>query len=165
MLRATLNEGVPLQVLAADGRVDLFAQAKIYSNGSLLTTLPLPAIDAGLYGTTYTPVAEGYLSVVYQLFYDVGLTIAADYDLESELVEVSSDKTNILRILGLLHHKAILDSQMYDAAGNLTSARVRAYDTQDHANLGGLTGLLFTWQVVAVYTNGRVSDFRIKEVP
>ena len=165
MLRATLNEAVPLQVLAADGKTDLFAQATLYSEGAALTTLAVPHIDGGLYGTTYTPTAEGYLSVVYRFFYDAGLTIPADYDLEAEAIEVSSDKTNILRILGLLHHNAVLDQQVYDPDGNLLTARIRAYDTRAHADLAGLTGLLFTWSVVAVYTGGRVSDFRIKEAP
>jgi len=165
MLRATLNEAVPLQVLAADGKTDLYAQAFVYRDGVLLTTLPLPHLDAGLYGVSYTASQEGYLSVVYKLFYDSGFTVPADYEYEAEVLEVSSDKTNILRLLGLMHHKAVLDQQMFDGAGNLTSARLRAYDTQAHADLAGLTGLLFTWQVAALYTSGRVSDFRIKEAP
>lgn len=165
MLRATLNEAVPLQVLAADGKTDLYAQATLYSNGVSLTTLALPHLDGGLYGSTYTPVTEGYLSVVYRFFYDPGLTVLADYDLEAEAVEVSSDKTNLLRILGLLHHNSVLDQQIYDGDGNLITARIRAYDSRPNADLAGLTGLLFTWSVVAIYTGGRVSDFRIKEAP
>jgi hypothetical protein len=165
MLRATLNEAVPLQVLAADGKVDLYAKATLYSDGALLSTVDLSHIDGGLYGASYTPSEEGYLSVVYRFFYDAGMTIPADYDLESEAIEVSSDKTNILRILGLLHHNATVDQQDYDDAGNLKFARVRSYKTPDDRLLGGLTGLLFTWLVKASYTGGRVSNFSIEEVP
>lgn len=165
MLRATLNEAVPIQVLASDGRVDLYAKAYLYDvAGSLLASLDLPHLATGLYGSTYIWNTEGYFTVVYRLFYDSGFSSPADYDYESELVEVSSDKTNIFRLLGLLHHKAVLDQQTYDNAGNLTSARLRAYDTQSNADSAGLIGLLFTWQVVASYTSGVLSDFRIREI-
>lgn len=163
MLRATLNEAVPIQVLASDGKTDLFAQAVVYRGAAILATISLLHLDSGLYGSSYTPTAEGYLSVVYKFFYDAARSVVADYEFESELVEVSSDKTNILRLLGLMHHKAILDQQTYDPAGNLVSARLRAYDSQTNADSNGVTGLLFTWRVAAVYTGGRVSDFRIRD--
>lgn len=165
MLRATLNEPVPLQVLASDGRTDLFAQALIYQGATLLTTLSLPHLDTGLYGANHTPSAEGYFSVIYKLFYDAGFTVPADYDFESEILEVDTFKTNLLRVLGLLHHNAVLDQQIYDTAGNLLTARLRSYNSVLNAQAGGLTGLLFTWNVVAEYTSGRVSRFSIEEVP
>jgi hypothetical protein len=163
MVLATLNEAVPLQVLAADGRTDLYARAVLYLNAAVLTTLTLPHIDGGLYGTTYTPVVEGYISVVYKLFNDAGFSVPAEYDLESEIVEVSSNKLNILRILGLLHHNAVLDQQVYNGAGNMTAARLRSYDSVAHAQAAGSTGLLFTWNVVTVYTSGQVTRFSIEE--
>jgi hypothetical protein len=165
MLRATTNEDIPLQVLAADGNTGLFAKVDIYRDGAVVETISLPHLSNGLYGATYHPIQEGYLSAIYVFFYDAGLTVEADYDHESELIEVCSDKTNILRIMGLLHHNAILDQQVYNAENHLTSARLRAYDSREHADAGGLTGLLFTWLVSAVYTAGRVTDFRIKEQP
>lgn len=165
MLRATLNEPVPLQVLASDGRTDLFAQALVYQGATLLTTLSLPHLDTGLYGASYTPTAEGYLSVVYKLFYDNAFTIPADYDFESETLEIDTFKTNLLRILGLLHHNAVLDQQVFTPDGQLSTARLRSYDSVLNAQAGGLTGLLFTWHVVAEYTSGRVSRFSIEEVP
>jgi len=165
MLRATLQEAVPLQVLAADGRTDLYAKVKLYSGDTPLVSLDLTHIDGGLYGTTYTPDAEGWLSAVYQLFEDSARTVPADYDLESETIEVSSDKTNILRILGLLHHNAIVDEQAYNQAGKLTSARVRAWRTTAGMEIQDPSELLFVWRVLGVYTNGRLTDFRIKDEP
>ncbi len=164
MVRATLNEAVPLQVLASDGKTDLYAQATLYLDDVVVETIELPHLDAGLYSASYTPATEGYFSVVYRFFYDAGMTVVADYDFESELIEVSSDKTNILRLLGLVHHNSIFDQQVYDGAGNLIGGRVRAYDTPAHSLLGGVTGLLFTWQITGVYTGGRLSDWRIREV-
>jgi len=165
MLRATINEPVPIQVLAADGRVDLFAQAKLYRDTSLLTTLSLAHIANGLYGSNYTPDQEGYLSVVYQLFEDSGMIVPAYYDLESETVEVTSDKLNLLRILGLLHENAVFDQQTYDAAQNLLTGRIRVYDTKDHADAAGVLGLKFTWGVHAVYTSGLLSRYSITREP
>lgn len=162
MLRATLNEAVPLQVLAADGRTDLFARATLRdASNSVLTILTLPHIATGMYGASYTPSAEGYVSVIYELFYDSGMTVPADYDLESELLEVSSDKTNLARILGLLHENTVFDQQIYDTGGNLVSGRLRAYDTKAHALSAGLTGLLFTWNLSASYTGGQLSQYLI----
>lgn len=161
MLRATLNQPVPLQVLAADGKTDLYAQAALYADGSPLATVSLPHIDGGLYGATYTATQEGYLSVVYKLFYDAGLTVPADYDYEAETVEVSSDKTNILRILGLLHENAVLDQQTYDGGGSLISARLRVYDSKTNALSAGLTGLSFTYAIQASYSNGQLTNWKI----
>jgi hypothetical protein len=165
MLRATTNEDIPLQVLASDGNTGLFAKVDLYRDGVVVETISLPHLSNGLYGATYSPTQDGYLSAIYVFFYDAGLTVEADYDHESELIEVCADKTNLIRILGLLHHNAVLDQQVYNTENHLVSARLRAYDSRANADLSGLTGLLFTWLVSAVYTAGRVSDFRIKEQP
>lgn len=161
MLRATLNEAVPLQVLASDGNTALFARALIYRAGALEATVSLLPIAGGLYGLDHTFVQEGYVSVVYQLFFDAGLTVPAPYDLESEIIEVSSDKSNILRILGLLHENAVFDQQVFDVSGNLVSGRIRSYDTKLNAQAAGLTGLLFTWLLSAVYTGGQLSRYSL----
>lgn len=41
-------------------------------------------------------------------------------------------KIDLTRILGLLHHNAILDDQVYDSNLQLTSARLRVFDTAAH---------------------------------
>lgn len=161
MLRATLNEQVPLQVLAADGRTDLYAQATLYRGDTVLDTLDLPHIDRGLYGLTYLPAAEGYLTLVYRLFSDSGRAIPAPYDLDAEIVEVSSDKVNLLRILGMMHENAVYDQQVYDAGRNLTAGRVRCYKSKAAALAQDPAGLLFTYQLTAAYTNGNLSFYRI----
>jgi hypothetical protein len=161
MLRATLNEPVPLQVLASDGRTDLYAQASIYRSGVLLGTVDLVHQDQGLYGGVYTPTQEGYLTTVYRLYSDPSMTVLAPYDLEGEVIEVSSDKLNLLRILGLLHENSVFDQQVYDGARNLTSGRVRCYKDKASSLAQDPAGLLFTYQLSAAYTNGNLSFYRI----
>ena len=151
MLRATLQQAVPLQALAADGRTDLYARAELFDGAVSIGIFPLPHLAGGLYGSTHVPSAEGYLTAVFSFFEDAGYTIPAYYDLGAETIEVSSDKTNIMRILGLLHENSVVDLQTYNVNGDLLTARVRAYDSKPNALTAGLTGLRYTWSVVAVY--------------
>lgn len=162
MLRATLGEAVPIQVQVSTGQGDLYGQAKIYNlSGTLVVTLPLPHIVGGLYGDTHTFTDGGHYTVVYQLFIDVGLSNPSTFDIEAEAIEANSDKTNILRILGLTHDNVRIDHQTYNLDGNLLTSRIRHYDTEANANAGGITGLLNTWQVVATYTTGVLSDYKV----
>lgn len=162
MLRATLGEAVPIQVQVSTGQTDLYGQAKVYDlSGTLVLTLPLPHIAGGLYGDTHTFTSGGHFTVVYQMFTDVGLSSPSDFDIEAEAIEANSDKTNILRILGLTHDNVRIDQQTYDGGDNLLTSRIRHYDTEANANVGGATGLLNTWQVTATYTAGFLSDYRV----
>jgi hypothetical protein len=161
MLRATVNEAVPLQVLASDGRVDLYVQARLFRGTIQIETLSLPHISGGLYGTTYVSDQEGYISVVYQLFEDSGFTVPAYYDLESEILEVDSIKLFLYRILGLLHENTIFDEQTYDTAQNLLTGRIRSYDTPEHKDAGGTEGLRNIWRVNATYSAGLLSNYSI----
>jgi hypothetical protein len=162
MLRATLGEAVPIQVQISTGQSDLFGRAKVYNiNGTLVLTLSLPHIVGGLYGATHTFSGAGHYTVVYQLFRDASFIIPSGFDIEAEAIEANSDKTNIVRILGLTHDNVRIDEQTYDAQNNLLTSRIRHYDTASNQALGGLTGLLNTWQVTAVYTAGFLSDYRV----
>lgn len=162
MLRATLGEAVPIQVQVSTGQADLFGRAKMYDiTGTLVSTFTLPHIAGGLYGTTHTFTTGGHYTVVYQLFTDVGFTSPSVFDVEAEAIEANSDKTNILRILGLTHDNVKIDNQTYDGENNLLTSRIRHYDTEANANTGGTAGLLNTWQVTATYTAGLLSDYRV----
>ena len=162
MLRATLGEAIPIQVQVSTGQSDLFGRARVYNiTGTLVFTFSLPHIADGLYGTTHIFTAGGHYTVIYQLFTDVGLTTPSTFDIEAEAIEANSDKTNILRILGLTHDNVKIDSQTYDTENNLLTSRIRHYDTETNANTGGAAGLLNTWQVTATYTAGLLSDYRV----
>lgn len=160
-MRATLNEPVPLQVLAADGRSDLFARAHLYLEGAFLVEVALLYLADGIYAASYTPDQVGYHSIVYQLFVDSGFTVPAPYDLEAEVLDVSEDQTDLRRILGMLHENAVYDQQVFDGARNLTSGRVRCYKDKTAALAQDPAGLLFTYQLTAAYTNGNLSFYRI----
>lgn len=160
MIRATLDESVPLQIQLNTGETTLYGRAKIYdSTGALYATESLAHIDNGLYGGTYTFIAPGHYTVVYQMFLDSGFTAASDYDIEAETVEANSDKTNILRILGLTNDNVVIDSNTYNLEGNLLTSRVRQYATKAHAELAGMSGLLDVWSVTAVYSGDKLQKY------
>ena len=173
MLLATVNEAVTLSMLASDGRTDLFGQARVYNSlGGLVTTINLSHVAEGVYQSNYTPTAEGYFQVVYQLYFDSGRTVDAGYEHQAETLDVNSFRTNILRILGLLHENAVVDQQSYDGDGNLTQARIRSYNSSTNASNAAAvspatynTGLLFTWQVDATYSSGSLVKYVITRVP
>jgi hypothetical protein len=160
MIRATLDEVIPLQIQLNDGQTALYGRAKVYdSSGALFVTLPLSHIDNGLYGTSYTFISPGHYTVVYQMFLDAGLTIPSEYDIEAETVEANSDKTNILRILGMTHDNTVIDQQTYNLQGNLLTSRIRQYETKAQAELAGASGLLNTWSMVATFSGDKLTKY------
>lgn len=175
MLRATIDEPTPLQVQVGDGRTDLFARVRLFDPaGSELTGSPvsLPHLTGGLYGATFTFDTEGYSTAVYNLYEDAGFTLDASYDIEAEVIEAVPDKFNIKKILGLTHGNTLEDSHDYDVAGNITSIRVRNYDSEANAAAaeltspaGGTTGLLFTWTITMEYTANRLTKYLVVEEP
>lgn len=98
------------------------------------------------------PIVIGATSIMGQLelIKDGG---DGDYDITADsLHDLSS---SLGRVLGLQHDNAIVDNHIYDAQGQLTSARLRVFDTV--ANLpvtpGGseTTGLIFEYTFTATY--------------
>lgn len=165
MLRATLNEPVPLQAFATDGNEDLFVRVMLYdATGAVLSTLSPSHVSGGLYSVSWTPGIEGYFTAVYDFFLDAGYVQASpDHERAAEQIEVSSDKTNILRLLGLAHENAILDQQVYDNNRRLLSARLRAYNSKANAQAAGNDGLLFEWSIGASYDeHARSTLFKIE---
>lgn len=162
MIRATLGESVPLQVQVGTGQADLYGRVKVYDgNGDLYLTEALVHIENGLYGTTHTFSVEGHYTAVYQLFLDASFISASDFDIEAEAIEANSDKTNILRILGLTHDNVYIDNHTFDLQGNLLTSRVRHYDTKANADAHGTLGLLNTWQISATYTGERLDSYKV----
>jgi len=166
-MRATLNEPVPLQALANDGNVGLFVRVTVLNPALAVDSTLYPThITKGLYSVNWTPLTEGYFSIVYEFFLDAGYTVVAyDYPQGAESIEVSSDKTNLLRLLGLEHENTVLDNQVYNAHRHLTSARLRSYNSAANAVAAGVTGLLFEWNIVATYDGSELNNkFRIDRV-
>jgi len=167
LLRATLNEPVPLQALANDGKTDLYVRVTILNPALTVEATLYPMhVMKGLYSVNWTPTAEGYYSAIYEFFTNPGYTVVAyDYPQQGETVEVNSDKTNILRLLALEHENTVLDMQVYDGARRLLSSRLRGYNSAVNAQAAGVTGLLFEWHILATYdVQGRNNLFRIDRV-
>lgn len=162
MIRATLGEAVPLQVQVGTGQDDLYGRVKVYDGtGGLYLTAALGHIENGLYGTTHTFTLEGHYTAVYQLFLDASFLIPSEFDIEAEAIEANSDKTNILRILGLTHDNVYIDNHTFDAQGNLLTSRVRQYDSKANADAHGALGLIYTWNIVATYSGERLDTYKV----
>ena len=167
MLRATLDEPVTLAVQLSDGDTGKFARVRIFdSAGSVHVTLGTTHVSNGLYTNMHTFTTEGFYTAVYQVFDDAGfVTPSSEFDIEAETIEVNSDKTNIIRTLGLLHHNTQIDSHSYNDDKQLLSARVRQYDSKANAELAGATGLLNTWTVTSTYGGGLLTKYVIVREP
>lgn len=162
MLHATLGEPIPLQVAASDGRSDLFGRIRVIDSlGAVVATLSTTHVVDGLYGVSWTPSVEGYFSYLADLYFDAGFTIPASYERLAETIEVDSQKTNILRVLGLMHQNAVLDNQSYTPQGQLLSARIRVYDTKANAQLASAGGLRFVYTVQATYNATELTSYKI----
>lgn len=158
---ATLNEPTPLQIAATDGNTALFARAHVYSaDGVLTATVSLPHLAEGLYGATWTPAIEGYFTSICTFYTDAGFTTPAAYDKAADVIEVNSNKTNLLRLLGLMKENAVLDQEVYDTAGHVTQARLRCYDSAVNATNATSFGLVFSYQYNATYdADGKLLNF------
>lgn len=162
MIQATVNEPIPLQVFATDGRTDLYGKIYVYdSAGTLLHTFNASHVVAGIYGVLWTPTSEGYFTIMADLFYDPNGLVSAGYERRVELLEVSATKTNIMRLLGLAYENSIIDQQAYNPQGQLVSARIRVYDSKATAALAGVAGLRFVYSVQADYNGPDLSSYKI----
>jgi hypothetical protein len=166
-LRANLHEPVPLQALVSDGRTDLFVRVTILDAAyQIVTALNAPHIMRGLYAVNWTPNIEGYFTTLYEFFLNSACTaVANDYPRGGETIEVSSEKANILRLLGLNHENSVLDQQVFDSGRRLLSARLRSYNSKDNAIAATSTGLLFEWNVHTAYdSQNKATLFRIDRI-
>lgn len=154
MLRATPGEPIPLQVLLPDGQEDLHVRAIVLSSdGVEVTRFALPHQSMGLYSATWTPLLEGFYSVVYDVFHDEENTLSAGYDRDGEQLDVNSDKIHLMRLLGLQHENSVVDQQVFSPSGRLLSARIRAYNTAENAAAAANVGIRYVWTLQATYNN------------
>jgi len=171
-LLATVNKPINLEAVSAEGITSFFPQVRVYdSTGTLNTTLNLAHVAEGLYSVTWTPTTEGIYSAIYQFYTDAGHTLDAGLEKAGEQVDVNSERTNITRLLGLVHENSVFDLQTYDSDQNLLTGRVRAYDSAANANAAQAispatynTGKLYEWNLSASYTSGVLSKWFILRV-
>lgn len=162
MISATVNEPVPLQVYASDGRQDLFGVIYVYDpQGNRVATLTANHLVDGIYSATWTPDTEGYYTYSADLFFDPAYLTNAGYERKADLIEVTATKTHILRLLGLSHENSVIDQQTYGAEGQLTGARIRVYASRANAVVAGTQGLRFSYTVQAVYEGAELVSYKI----
>lgn len=167
MLSVTLNDVVALRVVAFDGATGLFPQVKVYNAaGSLVTTLNPAHVAGGMYSVNWTATPAGLFTAVGTFYTDAGHTTpATTYGLTSEDLDVNTLKPDVARLLGLVQENAVIDLQVYDLAGNLSSARIRAYDSKAHALAAGATGLVATYSMAATYSGVQLTNYSVVKEP
>ena len=145
--------------------------------------------SSGDYKTRFTPNTTGFwhVEVLNSYNYEIWALGAEVRDASVDLIMaelglikdggtglfVAQDSLHFLkedhsRILGLLHYNAIVDNQTYDPNSQLTSARLRVFDTKAHvpAVPGGseTLGLLHVYSVNAEYNGlGIVTLYRLRK--
>jgi hypothetical protein len=83
-----------------------------------------------------------------------------------KLMQDAKDAVDIAK--ALVHDNGLLDTMVFDGDKNLTSARLRCYDSNTNAAAakatspaGGTTGLLYTFTITATYVNNVQTNFMI----
>lgn len=74
------------------------------------------------------------------------------------------------RMAGLMHENSVLDNTQHDGSNNLTSGRMRIYDSKanaDAAMMGGsgTNGLVATYSISATYTGGNLATYKVTKDP
>jgi hypothetical protein len=96
---------------------------------------------------------------------DVSATAVRDAILADSTPFNGADVGSILTatqvIAGLVHDNGVLDTTVYDGDGNMTSARLRTYNSKANAQAAGGTGLIDTFTVTATYSGGRLATYTL----
>jgi hypothetical protein len=143
---------VPLQILLPDGQAGLHVHVSVVTPlGVEVFESPLTDRGGGFYSTEWVPAVEGYFSALYDAYLDSDYTVPAEYERGGEQIEVSTDKIQLARLLGLQHENSVVDSQTYSNTGKLTGARIRAYADAQSATSLDPAALKHTWFVRADY--------------
>lgn len=76
MLIAFEGEDLPLDLSLEDYATDRVAKARVYEDGSLLTTLTLPHVTDGYYRTLWPTTSSGRFYIAYDVYLTDGVTLA-----------------------------------------------------------------------------------------
>lgn len=157
-MEAIVSVQTQLRLQLADGKADQFPQAKVYDpTGTLDATVNLTHVAGGLYSGNWTPSVLGVHSAQFIVYTDAGhITENGSYDRTIDEVSVVRKE--------LTFDNSVLDSQVYDALGNLDTARLRMYDTEANALAAGATGLIDTFNVTTAYTAGELTGYTMVRV-
>lgn len=65
------------------------------------------------------------------------------------------------RAMGLMHENSVLDQTVFDGQNNLTSSRLRIYDSKANAVAAGATGLLETYTITATHAGKLLQTYKV----
>jgi phenolic acid decarboxylase len=153
-----------IRLQLSDGREDRFPQAVVYdATDAIDDTVDLTHIAAGLYSGNWTPSTTGAHAIVFFVYKDAGHTNEdTSYDRGVDQVHVHT--ADMSTVSGLVNNNSVMDQQVYNSAGQLTSARLRVYDTEASATAAGATGLLETHTITAAYVAGEQTRYTVVRV-
>lgn len=171
---AKVGEPLPLVALLEDGNETQYPQAEIYESGG---TTPIDTVDLdhkakGRYEATWTPTTVGSYSSLFIIYSDTLHSVESIvYSRAVEQIFVSQSDvddlaSSIVRLLGLNHENAFIDTTIFDGNGQLLSARIRLYDSKANAQAAQdgdsySTGLVATYTMEADYQSpGKLRSYR-----
>lgn len=131
------------------------------------TVVDSPPVDGSLYDQLANKsVAQTYDPASHSL---EAIADSVDSFSTTTNVSLTALQTDLARVLGLLHRNAILDNQTYDAADQLTSARLRVFDSPGNVPdvPGGAEtlGKIHEYEIETEYEgSGIVRRFVLKQV-
>lgn len=137
----------------------------LHKSGSVTTeTITVTEQSSGYYYITFTPESTGTYSYLitnatYQPEGWYNDILVRSYSNDDIKAETSTVATNVLRALGLMQENIYLDTQVYDASSNLTSARMRTYSTS--GDVGTDTNILATYTITATYTGTDLTTYKV----
>ncbi len=129
MIQAPPDQALVLSMQATDEATGLFPQAAIYNAaGSLVTTITLTHVAAGLYQGTWAAPALGLYAAIFRSYTDAGHTIRSSHETAQEDVLIAEDVSALTaRLLAHAGENIRDDSLAFDTNGRLTSARRRIF--------------------------------------
>jgi hypothetical protein len=81
-------------------------------------------------------------------------------DTANILTDTGTTLDGLIKEIGGLSNKNIyLDNTVFDGDGNMTSGRLRIYDTAGNATTHGAGGLLYTLTITATYTSTNLTTY------
>lgn len=165
----TIGEPADLALVLENGDETKFPQVNIYepSNATPIHTMDLDHAAEGMYrpDPAWTPGAVGHYHGIYTVYDDAARTVkSADFSKEMDHILVQLDLAsmlqeigdNVLELLGLREENIFMDLTKYDECCQLTSMRIRVFDTPAHADAatdGGseVLGLIALYQITSNY--------------
>ena len=169
---------VPLVLLLSDGATNRYPRVEVFPAGASAPgwVLDLTHVARGRYESSFVPSQSGTYVAVFTVYSDPSHTVEdVSYPREQEQIIVTNDNLDgisqkLIRLLGLSHENAFIDSTVYDASGQLVSARLRIFDSRDHAVAatdGGneTAGLIAVYEITSRYEDqGLMSTYRMVRV-